>query len=240
MSNRTNDENIKAWEEKSAFVIEKFTDEGDFYRQHVINPALFSLLGNVKGKSILDAGSGQGYLSRLLAKQGGNVTAVEPAAGLIRYSIEREKQEKLGITYIKADLSSWSGKSNHFDIVISNMVFMDIPNWKAAIKNCINSLKSGGLFVFSISHPCFDQAEGWGDKPYVEVRNYFDEYEIKNFIGLSFHHKLSDYINLLIKNGCRIDKMLEPQFPISAIDKDKFHERDRNIPNFLFIKSIKG
>ncbi len=126
MSNITNAQNIQAWTENSDYVIENFTDSGDFYRKHVLNPALLQLLGEVNEKKILDAGSGQGYLSRMLAKKGAKVTAVEPAEGLITYSLEKERDENLGITYIKADLSTWKAKTNNFDIVVSNMVFMDM------------------------------------------------------------------------------------------------------------------
>lgn len=237
----TNNQNIQAWDKETNYIIQKFTDEGDFYRKHVINPALFSLLGNVEGKKILDAGSGQGYLSRYLAKKGAKVTALEPAEGLINYAIQREKKEKLGISFIKADLSKWIGTSNYFDIVVSNMVFMDIPDYKNAIKNCISAIKSKGIFIFSISHPCFDVVEGWQEnKPYVEVKNYFEEYQIHNYIGYSFHHMLSDYVNLLIEEGCCIKKMLEPRLLLTVANKDKQHERDKHVPNFLLIQAVKN
>lgn len=214
MTKITNNQNIKAWTDATDYVIKKFTEDGDFYRQYVINPALFSLLGNIKGKKVLDAGCGQGYLCRLLAIKGAKVTGLEPAEGLINYAISREKEEKLDIRYIKADLSKWSEMPDHFDIVVSNMVFMDIPDYINAIKNCITALKSKGKFVFSISHPCFDMPGKWEEeKPYVKVSNYFSEYKIQNYIGFSFHHMLSTYVNILIENGCTIKKMLEPQLP---------------------------
>lgn len=240
MSDITNDQTIEEWNKAATYVIEKFTDEGDFYRKHVLNPALFSLLGDVKGKTILDAGSGQGYLSRYLAKQGANVTSLEPAEGLINYAIEREKKENIGITYIKADLSKWKEQPNYFDTVVSNMVLMDIPDYKEAIKNCISVLKQNGLFIFSISHPCFDVEGKWEEeKPYVEVRNYFNEYKIQNYIGYSFHHMLSTYINLIIEEGCSIKQMLEPQLSLEVIGQNKNHERDKHVPNFLLIKAVK-
>jgi 2-polyprenyl-3-methyl-5-hydroxy-6-metoxy-1,4-benzoquinol methylase len=240
MSKITNDQNIQEWTEKADYVVEKFTEQGDFYRQHVLNPALFSLLGDVKGKTILDAGSGEGYLARMLSKQGAKVTAVEPAEGLITHALEREKKENLGITYIKADLSKWDAVPNSFDIVVSNMVFMDIPDYQSAIRNCISALKSKGLFIFSISHPCFDIKGHWEeDKPYVQVTDYFSEYNIQNYIGYSFHHMLSAYVNFLIEQGCSIAKMLEPRLPLEIAKDNKRFERDRNIPNFLLIKAIK-
>lgn len=236
----TNQQNIKAWSDATKFIIDKATDNGDFYRQHVINPALFKLLGEIKGKNILDAGSGEGYLSRYLARQGAKVTALEPAEGLIKHAIEREKKENLGITYIQADLSNWKDDPNYFDVVVSNMVFMDIPDYQEAMKNCIYSLKTKGLFVFSISHPCFDIEGHWEEeKPYVKVSKYFDEYKMQNFIGYSFHHMLSSYVNLVINEGCAIKEIAEPRLPLEIAQKDKKFERDKNIPNFLLIKAVK-
>jgi len=234
----TNDQVIKAWTEATDYVVSKFTDEGDFYRQHVLNKALFDLLGTVKGKKILDSGCGEGYLSRMLSKKGAIVTGLEPAHGLIQHAIETEKKENLGIEYIEKDLSEWEGKKSTFDIVVSNMVFMDIPDWKPAMRNCINTLKPKGVFVFSISHPCFDIPGKWeSEKPHVKVTNYFNEYTIQNYIGPSFHRMLSSYVNFLSENGCYITQMLEPSVPEKAIEKKNL--RDRNIPNFLLIKAVK-
>ena len=44
----------------------QYTDDGDSHRSVTLNPALFNLLGEVKGQAILDAGCGEGYLSRML------------------------------------------------------------------------------------------------------------------------------------------------------------------------------
>jgi len=60
---------IQSWSQISDEEIEAFGDDGDFFRQHLLNPELLKLLGNVSGKTILDAGCGTGYLSRILAKK---------------------------------------------------------------------------------------------------------------------------------------------------------------------------
>lgn len=69
MKEITNADSIKAWSNAPREIVEQFGEEGDLARQYLLNPALFSLLGDVRGKHILDAGCGQGYLSRLLAKR---------------------------------------------------------------------------------------------------------------------------------------------------------------------------
>ncbi len=66
MTKISNDDNIQQWSTAPLSVLESFGEQGDFAREHLLNPALFSLLGNVNGKKILDAGCGQGYLCRLM------------------------------------------------------------------------------------------------------------------------------------------------------------------------------
>ena len=79
MAELTNTAAIDAWSNVSPEAVASFGDEGDFTRKYLLNSAIFEFAGDVAGKSVLDAGCGQGYLCRLLAKQGAVVTGVEPS-----------------------------------------------------------------------------------------------------------------------------------------------------------------
>src|SRR5689334_21589810 len=113
---------IKAYANVPQQLIAGFSDEGDLTRQYLLNPTLFALLGDVRETSILDAGCGQGYLARLLAKQGARVTGIEPSDAFFRYALRREQTEQLGICYLQADLSAWTPATITFDVVIANLV----------------------------------------------------------------------------------------------------------------------
>ena len=239
MSKITNDDNIKLWSSAPKNILENFGDEGDFARQHLLNPALFSLLGDIKNKKILDAGCGQGYLCRLLAKKGAIVTGIEPALDFIEYAIDREKKEHLVITYFKEDLSKFK-TNDEFDFVVSNMVFMDIPDYKSAIHNCIRVLKKGGSFIFSISHPCFFPDTDWNKKPSLEIKEYFAEYAEKQNFGYSFHRTLGSYLNFIIEEGCEIKKLIEPQLDKETAKLKPNYSREVHIPSFLLIKATKN
>lgn len=102
MSEVTNEATIKAWGNAPLEKAEQFGDEGDTTRQYMLNPALFALLGDVNGQHILDAGCGQGYLCRLLAKRGATMTGIEPAETWYTYAQKREQDEPLGIQYLQA------------------------------------------------------------------------------------------------------------------------------------------
>jgi hypothetical protein len=54
-----------------------YTEYGDLNRQHVVDPVIFRLIGSVEDSEILDAGCGNGYLCRLLAKKGARVVGVD-------------------------------------------------------------------------------------------------------------------------------------------------------------------
>jgi 2-polyprenyl-3-methyl-5-hydroxy-6-metoxy-1,4-benzoquinol methylase len=239
MPNITNTEAIHAWSTFPAELIEQIGDEGDFARQHLLNPVLFALLGDVKDKAILDAGCGQGYLARLLARKGAFVTGVEPADSLYAYAFQKEQTEKLGITYIQADLSSLDTFHGIFDYVIANMVLMDIPDYQAAIHNCIASLNNNGIFIFSILHPCFEETGSeWTKKRYVEVSEYFQERAIKQNIGYMFHRPLSAYMNFVIQQGCNIRSIIEPQLDTEVADRYG-NDRDLHVPSFLVIEAVR-
>jgi 2-polyprenyl-3-methyl-5-hydroxy-6-metoxy-1,4-benzoquinol methylase len=239
MSKITNAENIKLWSSAPSNILDSFGDEGDFARQYLLNPVLFTLLGDIKNKKILDAGCGQGYLSRLMAKKGAKVTGIDPAHDFIQYAINHESQEKLGITYLEEDLAKYKQSRGEFDFIVSNMVFMDIPDYQTAIHNCIQSLKNGGYFIFSISHPCFFPDSEWDKNPVVEIREYFQEYSEKQNFGYSFHRTLSSYLNLVINEGCEIKQLIEPKLDEKTARLKANYLRQAHVPSFLIVQTRK-
>jgi len=158
MTDLTNADIINAYTNVPQYVIEGFGDEGDLTRQYLLNPALFELLGDVRSTPILDAGCGQGYLARLLARRGARVTGLEPSNGFYRYAVQREQTEQLGIQYVQADLSTWIPPASTFQAVIANMVLMDIPDYEPALRNCVLALQPAGKLIVSILHPCFEES----------------------------------------------------------------------------------
>ena len=124
------EDTIKRWDNFAETYSKSHTEQGDVHKEIFLNPTLFSLMGTVKNKKILDAGCGEGYLSRLLAKSDANVTAVDYSPKMIEIARERTPNE-LSIHYIKGnceDLHSLEDAS--FDLIVSNMVIHDLENYK--------------------------------------------------------------------------------------------------------------
>ncbi len=238
MSELTNAEVIRAWATSDS--TRAFGEEGDFARQHLLNPAIFALLGDaLPEKAILDAGCGQGYLCRMLARKGARMTGIEPADSLYCTALQREQDEPLGITYLQHDLSTFTSVQSIYDVVVANMVFMDIPDYQAAMRNCIAALKPGGDFIFSLLHPCFEEpGSEWLPKGYVEVREYLSEYSKPQTFGYLFHRPLSSYLNLVIQAGCTLRQIIEPQLGQEQA-RQLGNARDVHVPSFIVIHAVR-
>ena len=232
-----NADNIAAWSAITRAEIEAFGDEGDFARRHLITPTLLALLGDVDDLDILDAGAGTGYLSRLLARQGARMTALEPVEPLVRYVQDRETAEPLGVTIIQEDLSQMTRFSDHFDVVIANLVLLDIPDFQRAMHNCIQAVKPGGAFIFSLEHPSFSSADKT-ERPY-RLTDYFTPTATQRAFGHNYRRTLETYIDILTDNGMFVERIKEPQLAASIAAQHPSHAWGHDLPAFIFIKAIK-
>ena len=182
--------------------------EGDFVKQHLLNPHVLRLLGDVRGRRILDAGAGQGYFSRMLAARGARVVALEPASRLRSYAEQREGESPQGIEFMADDLTKVA-LGPTFDAVVANMVLLSIPDWEVALRSCVGALVPGGQLIFTIEHPCLDD----GGSYFVErlqPRRWVPDY----------HRPLSAYVNAFIESGCVLDGLAEPALDAALIGTD--------------------
>jgi SAM-dependent methyltransferase len=74
----TNEAAIQQWGAMPRAALDAMEPHGDFVKRHLLNPVMLRLLGDVRGRRVLDAGCGQSYFSRMLAERGAELTGVEP------------------------------------------------------------------------------------------------------------------------------------------------------------------
>jgi hypothetical protein len=90
-----------AWSDNSETWINAHVEDmsGDPNRKYIIDPALWNLLGNVDRLAVLDAGCGNGYLTRVLASKGAKSIGIGFSGPLIEYCKKIESEKKLGCEF---------------------------------------------------------------------------------------------------------------------------------------------
>jgi 2-polyprenyl-3-methyl-5-hydroxy-6-metoxy-1,4-benzoquinol methylase len=90
------------------------------------------VIGDVSGLTVLDAGCGEGYLSRILAQRGAQVTGIDISPRLVE--IARAKDPVGATSYQVADLSQpLPAYQAHFDLIASYFVLNDVYDRKGAL-----------------------------------------------------------------------------------------------------------
>jgi ubiquinone/menaquinone biosynthesis C-methylase UbiE len=224
----SDDDIAASWDAKAHLWDSRYSEEGDPNRKYQSDEVLFRLLGDVRGQRVLDAGCGQGYLSRVLARQGATVVGVENSTRFYELALEYLVEEPLNITYHRGSISHMPYLlSASFDAIVSNYVLMDVRDYEAAVSEFARLLRPGGVAVAIISHPCFHTlGSGWLRVPpdslrrEERVRWMVDRYFSRGvwqehwgpfdtpFIG--FHRTLSDYYRTFQAVGLRVTDLEEP------------------------------
>lgn len=247
-----------SWDSAAGWWTSRYSARGDVNREWVIDPTLFRLLGDVRGRRILDAGCGSGYLARLLAAKGAKVVGVDHSSRLLEVARREEKREPLGVEFHKADLARLSPfAGGAFDVVVSNVVMQDVVAFAKAFREFHRVLRAGGRLLFSVTHPCFERPV-----PGMWVREPPDSERIEEWRGLlldryydrvalwwgpsgqppmvGFHRTLEDYVAALHGAGLLIARMEEPRPSAEAIDRmyRQFADYVR-VPNFLIVEAVR-
>ncbi|NDV58852.1 bifunctional 2-polyprenyl-6-hydroxyphenol methylase/3-demethylubiquinol 3-O-methyltransferase UbiG [Bacteroides sp. 519] len=182
---------------------------------------LKNMLPNFTGKNILDLGCGFGWHCRYAIENGAKwVVGIDISENMLEKA--RQINNLKGIEYIKKALEDVDYPARQFDIVLSSLTLHYIESFDTISQNVYKWLKPGGNFIFSVEHPVFTAFgnQDWiygkeGEKLYWPVDNYFKVGKREAvFLGeklIKYHRTLTSYINVLLKQGFKINEVTEPE-----------------------------
>lgn len=190
----------------------------------LIHPGIVALCGEVRDAALCDVACGTGALTRLLAGRDARVTGVDLSEPMLAIARRYEAEEPLGITYVQADAQSLTPlEDGQFDLVTCSHGLTDILDLADTVAAIRRVLRPGGMFVFSIPHPCFQTPHyEWTVLPDGRtgeiVAGYFEEryWRSENTAGVryrvgAYHRRLGTYLTALADAGFRLERMEEPQ-----------------------------
>lgn len=197
--------------------------EGDLFQRELVIPAVERLLKVRHGEEVLDIACGNGLFARRLAAVGARVVACDFSEVFLERAQARTVENKDLIEYRLVDATDkqqlLSLGANRFDAALCNMALMDMAAIDPLMSALRDSLKPGGRFVFSLLHPCFNNA---GTRLSIEQEDRDGELVITKAV------KLTRYLTLSPTRGVGIPGQPKPQVyferPLSVLFNAGFRE----------------
>lgn len=202
-----NDETRAAWDANAQVWDAKMAGDGNLFVQLLLQPAFQRLLDVRPGQKILDAACGNGIFSRKLAEWGAAVTAFDFSAELIKLAQARPSPGA-PITYHVLDATDEDGllaaltPAAPFDAALCSMALFDIADIQPLFRALAKLLKPGGVFVFAITHPAFNNAAS------VHMA---EEADVEGAIRTVYSVKISRYMTPYHARGLALRNQPKPQ-----------------------------
>ena len=203
-------------------------------------PATLSLLPDVRGKYVLDAGCGPGVYSEWLIQHGAIIVAIDASPAMVALA-----QKRLGKTadvrQMNLDVPLTELGDAQFDLVLSPLVLDYVANWPSAFSEFARVLRPRGTCVFSMTHPFFDGSP-------ERTEDYFQTeviHEMWKGFGVRvqmphYRRPLSAVFAALAAAGFLTEAVIEPQPTETFREKDPNHyEELMRHPVFLCLRASK-
>ena len=193
----------------------------DITFSRVFIPYFLGCVKKYAPKTIFEVGCGTGHLAARLANVVPHIEAIEPSHGM--YSVASKVLAKTTVKLHHSTIEKFH-PSERFDLVVSHLCGHVVTNIDSFCRRCSALVDIGGVFIFSLPHPCF-----WNDYKEFFPRPDF-RYATEQFAsvtltitkdpnhpidGLPFHHRpLGRYVAALNKCGMaltHLDEIVPPK-----------------------------
>jgi SAM-dependent methyltransferase len=203
------------WDE-SAAAWAAFVDGVDTNREFVLDPVVLARCGDVRGSRVLDVGCGEGRFCRKLYDLGAHTVGLDPTVGLLELARARHPEGE----YVEGVAESLPFEDSSFDIVVSYVTLLDMPDYRRAIAEMVRVLRPGGkLIAANLNSVSSTAIKGWHKGPddeqlHMPVDNYTFEWgavvEWRGIRIVNYHRPMSDYMDAFLSHGLRLTAYLEP------------------------------
>lgn len=203
------------WDASAAAWIADMGETGDFGRQHVLDAPMLARVIGRGFRRALDVGCGEGRFCRKLAALGIAATGIDPTEALIATA----RQSHSDGDYRIAQAEALPFGDGSFDLVVSYLSLIDIPDLPAAIAEMTRVLEPGGTLLIANltgfnTAVTVDNGVIKKRQPEDGVPTYLEEYssweEWRGIRVRNWHRPLSRYMTLLLDQGMVLRHFDEP------------------------------
>lgn len=155
------------------------------WRTRVEAYSFLKLIGDVKGKRVLDVACGEGHFTRMLRKAGAaEVVGADISERMIELARDQEAHQPLGIEYRVEDARTLVGEP-YFDLVVSAWLLVYARTRAELLQMCrglASRLRSGGRLVTVIANPEMYEFDSMPDYRKYGVQMSLSEHAVEGAI----------------------------------------------------------
>jgi len=240
------------WEANADFWLRIIRERRDRYRTELTDEAVLAAAGPCRGLAVLDAGCGEGYLTRAIASRGARqVTGVDNSPALIA-AARAASAEQPAARFREADLAALPFANGSFDLAVVNHVLNDLPDITAPVAELARVLCPGGRLVILMLHPCFYgyRAERQEIRRTLPVADYFasrvieQRFEVDGLVSpdptVTWVRPLEAYTDAITGSGLCITGLAEPHPSAAQLAASQWWRENFPRPLFLLITARKA
>lgn len=208
------------------------------YQKHYVWPAARSLLPEVSGMDVLDAGCGIGHYTERFLDDGASVVGVDLSDEALEIARDRCGDRA---TFYRQDLTEPFdfASDDSFDLVFSNLVLDHVEDWEPVLEEFSRVLTPGGVAVVTTIHPLRRYLNHEEELPnYYETEGYVIEWGTTDAEIVSYYRPLGAVVNAFANAGFAVTEFREPKprAEYEEHDPDRY-ERATKRPDTLCIRA---
>ncbi|TWF93829.1 class I SAM-dependent methyltransferase [Saccharopolyspora dendranthemae] len=179
------------------------------------------LLGDVRGKKVLEVGCGAASCARWLVGHGAEAVGLDISAGMLRHARDASRRSGTPVPLVQASADVLPFATDSFDLACS--AFGGIPfvaDVGAAFREVARVVRPGGRWVFAVTHPMrWVFPDDPGPTGLTATNSYFDRTPYLEIDGddratyVEHHRTLGDFVRELSEAGMRLTDLIEPEWP---------------------------
>lgn len=232
------------WDTSAEAWIADMSGGGDYSRRAVLDRPMMARVDAAAPRRVLDVGCGEGRFCRMMAAPGREITGLDPTLRLLEEA-RGQDPDAPPARYIEGRAEALPFADSAFDLVVSYLSLIDIPDARAGLAEMARVVAPGGHLLIANLTPLATASQikdgGWRRDaegvPTMAITRYLEEHSHQaSWRGISirnWHRPLAVYMQALLSEGLRLTHFDEP----ASHDPDpKRAARYNGAPYFLIME----